>query len=263
MLELYHNDMAVCAAKVRMALAEKGLQWTGHHLDLSKGETRSPEYLKLNPNGVVPTLLDGGRVLVESTVICEYIEDKWGGVALRPAHPAARAAMRLWTKQLDEGVHAATGAITYCISFREAHVNKSPEELEAFLARMPTQEQRDRVGAAIRLGMDAPQFTAGVRRFVKLFSDMAQALAHGPWLAGEAFSLADIGYAPYVARLEHLGLGWLAGRDARVADWAARVKARPSYQIGLVQWFNPSSLAAMAKTSDAAGRKLQELLQPT
>jgi glutathione S-transferase len=110
--------------------------------------------------------------------------------------------------------------------------------------------------------MDAPQFTAGVRRFVKLFGDMAQALAYGPWLAGEAITLADIGYAPYVARLDHLGLGWLAARDARVADWAARIRARPSYQTGLAQWFNASSLAAMARTSDAAGRKLQQLLQP-
>jgi len=261
MLELYHNDMAVCAAKVRMVLAEKGLQWTGHHLDLSAGETRAADYLRLNPNGVVPTLVDEGRVIIESTVICEYLDDKWRAPALRPSDPAERASMRLWTKQLDEGVHAATGAITYCISFRQAHLGKSPQELEAFLAKMPTQEQRDRVVAAIRLGMDAPQFAAGIRRFQKLFREIGQALATTRWLAGGEFSLAEVGYAPYLTRLEHLGLAQLITQDARVADWAERIKQRPSYQAGLAQWFNPSSLASMAGTRDAAGRKLAGMLQ--
>src|SRR4051812_6777343 len=56
MLELYHNDMSVCAAKVRLTLAEKGVPYTGHHLNLRAGDQREPGYLALNPKGVVPTL---------------------------------------------------------------------------------------------------------------------------------------------------------------------------------------------------------------
>jgi len=54
MIELYHNDMSVCAQKVRFALAEKKLSWKGHHLNLRAGAQQKPEYLKLNPNAVVP-----------------------------------------------------------------------------------------------------------------------------------------------------------------------------------------------------------------
>ena len=55
MIELYHNDMSVCAQKVRLVLAEKKLEWTGHHLNLRAGDQHRPDYLKLNPKGVVPT----------------------------------------------------------------------------------------------------------------------------------------------------------------------------------------------------------------
>jgi glutathione S-transferase len=84
MLTLYHNDMSVCAAKVRTALAAKKLDWNGVHLDLRRGDAQKPEYLKLNPNAVVPTLVHHGRVITESTVICEYIDDQWPDQPLKP-----------------------------------------------------------------------------------------------------------------------------------------------------------------------------------
>ena len=77
MLTLYHNDMSVCAAKARTALAAKKLDWNGVHLDLRGGDAQKPEHLKLNPNAVVPTLVRDGRVINESTVICEYVDDQW------------------------------------------------------------------------------------------------------------------------------------------------------------------------------------------
>src|ERR1039458_399400 len=109
MLELYHNDMSTCAQKVRFALAAKEAVWPGPHLDLRAGDQQTPEYLKLNPNGVVPTLVHDGEVIIESTVINEYIDDALSGRALRPADAQSKARMRLWTKQLDEGLHADTG----------------------------------------------------------------------------------------------------------------------------------------------------------
>ena len=61
MLELYHHGSSVCAAKVRIVLAEKGLQWKGHYLDILKGDQFDPEYMKLNPKAVVPTLVLEGK----------------------------------------------------------------------------------------------------------------------------------------------------------------------------------------------------------
>jgi len=69
MLELYHHGSSVCAAKVRIVLAEKGLEWKGHYLDILKGDQFDPDYMKLNPKAVVPTLVHDGNVILESTVI--------------------------------------------------------------------------------------------------------------------------------------------------------------------------------------------------
>ncbi|MCG8443862.1 MAG: glutathione S-transferase N-terminal domain-containing protein, partial [Caulobacterales bacterium] len=74
MLELYHHGSSVCAAKVRFALAEKGLEWTGHYIDILKGEQHDEAFRRLNPKTVVPVLVDDGEVITESTVICEYID---------------------------------------------------------------------------------------------------------------------------------------------------------------------------------------------
>ena len=77
MLELYNHDMSVCAAKVRFAMAEKELEYTSHMVNLLTREHKTPEYLALNPNGVVPTLLHNGHVIYESTIINEYLEEKF------------------------------------------------------------------------------------------------------------------------------------------------------------------------------------------
>ena len=76
--------MSVCSQKVRFALAEKKLRWEDHHINLQAGEQLRPEYLKLNPNAVVPTLVDNGTVIIESTVINEYLDDAYLSPAFVP-----------------------------------------------------------------------------------------------------------------------------------------------------------------------------------
>jgi glutathione S-transferase len=207
MLELFHNDMSTCSQKVRLALAEKGLDWTSHHLNLRAAEQQKPDYLALNPNGVVPTLRHNGTVIVESTIINEYLDDAYAEPILRPTDAAARARMRLWTKQLDEGLHAATGVLSTCIAFRHQHLRgKTREEIEAYLARMPDEAKRERQTENIFKGIESKFFRAAVHRFDKLLAHMELDLTKSEWLAGADYSLADIAYAPYAVRLDHLQL---------------------------------------------------------
>ena len=107
MLELYHFNNSVCSQKVRMALAEKGLEWTEHEVDLFKLEQYDPKYLAHNPKGVVPTLVHDGTPLIESTLICEYIDDVFPDPPLKPSKPADVTAMRVWAKMVDDGLHVA------------------------------------------------------------------------------------------------------------------------------------------------------------
>ena len=260
MLELYHNDMSSCAQKVRTALAEKSLEWTGHHLDLRAGDTLTPEYLKLNPNGVVPTLIDDGFVLIESTVINEYIDDAYPDHPLRPADPRARAKMRLWTKKLDEGLHNHTSTISSAIAFRYQQIDRPPEELARILAAVPDPAKRARRKDLIENGIHSQHFPDAIRAWNKTLGDMEEALGSSTWLAGEDFSLADIAYSPYLTRWEHLQLVGLTDKRPRLQDWFERIRSRDSYRIGLANWFSDKYLTLMEEKGLEFWREVKKLL---
>ena len=111
-LELYHFDKSTCSQKVRICLAEKGLDWVNRHVDLPGSEHVMPAYLALNPNGVVPTLVHDGTPIIESTVICEYLDE------LYPYEPRlslsdilSRARMRAWLRYIDEVPSIVNGGV--------------------------------------------------------------------------------------------------------------------------------------------------------
>ena len=108
MLTLYDFGNSVCRQKVRITLTEKGLAWAPIRVDLFKSEQYDPKYLKLNAKGVVPTLVHDGTPVIESTLICEYLDDTFPDPPLVPKEPAARTRMRLWSKLVDEGRYIAT-----------------------------------------------------------------------------------------------------------------------------------------------------------
>lgn len=261
MIELYHNDMSTCAQKVRLALAEKGLDWTGRHLNLRAADQQQPAYLALNPNGVVPTLVHDGTVVIESTIINEYIDDAWPDPPLRPGSAQGRARMRAWTKQLDDGLHAMTGVLSTCIAFRHQHfATKSEDEIRAYLDRMPDAAKRERQYENIFKGVESKYFTGALGRFDRLLGDMETALADGPWLAGDGFSLADIAYAPYATRLDHLQLSGMWDNRPRFADWYARLRARPAYETALADWFNDAYLPLMREKGNEVRPRVSKIL---
>ena len=135
MIELYDHPVSPCAQKVRLVLAEKSIDYQLNPVDLSAKQNLSPEYLKLNPAGLVPTLVIDGQPIPESTVICELLDDLYPEVALRPADPFDLAQMRRWTKRLDESLHAACGALQWPMFMLPVLAQMSEEDAEALLAR--------------------------------------------------------------------------------------------------------------------------------
>ena len=241
MLERYHPGSSVCAAQVRLALAEKGLDWDGHYLDILKGDQFAPEYRKLNPKAVVPTLVHDGAVILESTVICEYLDEVFPDPPLIPADPVQRAKMRCWTKAVDEEVHRACGPLTFMASHRHTLMRLGPEKLEEFLQSTPadsvTSDWNVRKRGYIEQGFDAPDASRIVHLYDRYLAKMEADLADGPWLAGDAYTLADAGMTPYLARLDMLQMQamWTESRP-RVADWYDRIRARPSYAEAIDRW---------------------------
>lgn len=230
MLELYHTNISVCAQKVRLVLAEKGLDWTDRRVDLIAGEQTWPAYLALNPKGVVPTLVHGGRPVVESTVICEYLDDAFPAVPLRPADPVERARMRVWAKVPDEGLHVACGSVSFAAAFaRQLRGRFGAEALEARLAAMPDRARAARQRAIMQDRFAVPFVRDAVLLHDRLLADMDARLAASPWLAGGMFSLAEACLLPYVERLDRLGLAPMWDRRPHVAAWFERIRARDSY----------------------------------
>jgi glutathione S-transferase len=255
LLELYHNDMSVCAAKVRLCLAEKGLAYTGHHLNLRAGDQRQPEYLKLNPKAVVPTLVHDGFVITESVVINEYIDDAFPEPPLKPSTAQGRARMRWWTKQIDDGIFAATGTVSLSIAFHWQYTPELVEELTRL--RGPAYRQRFDM---VRKGVANPAFPEAIRRMDKMLADMDKALHEGPWLLGAQYTLADVAYAPYVTRLDHLRFGGMLQGRPRVAAWYERMKQRKTYQDALAAFFNPKYLPLMDEKGTEAWPAVKALL---
>src|SRR2546426_1044521 len=95
-MTLYDSPGSPCARRVRAVLLEKGIAWTTRLVDLTRLEQKRPEYLALNPNGVVPTLVHGDRVVYESNVITEYLDDVFPDPPLYPRDPWARAQAKMW-----------------------------------------------------------------------------------------------------------------------------------------------------------------------
>ena len=259
-LELYHNDVSVCAQKVRLTLAEKELNWVDHHLVLRDGDHLTPEYLKLNPNGVVPTLIHDDRVITESSVINEYLDQVFPESALRPSDPFQLAEMRIWTKQIDDSIHTATGTISFCMVFRLQHMERTPEEREERINQIPVPGRRARIRQSIEMGIEAPAFHDSITRFDKLLTDIDAALEGRKWLLGDDMTLADLNYVPYVTRLEALQLHGMFDERPRLRDWYACLKARPSYQNAMTEWLNPFYVKVMEEQGIDLWPRIKELL---
>jgi len=243
MLELYHHGSSVCAAKVRYALGEKNMEADKmHYIDVLAGDQFNPDYVKLNPKAVVPTLVHDGKVILESTVICEYLDDVFPDVSLIPDNAYDRAQMRLWTKAVDESLHPACGEFTFVCCHRHIVLRLPKEKLEEFLKNTPAQsvtnKWKERKKEIVRMGFDAPGIEHTIRLYDTYLHKMDETLKDKKWLAGDSFSLADVGLTPYVNRLDMLSMSgmWDNGRLPNVEDWFSQIKSRPPFKKAFLDW---------------------------
>lgn len=265
MLVLYDNPASVAAQRVRLVLAEKGLEWHTVTVDLRDGSALRPDYLALNPDGVVPTLVDDGGPIVESSVICEYLDDLVPAPTLRPPTAHGRARMRAWMRRIDDDVHRATGNVSMAVYIRHAHLARPQAERDAHFAAMPDRDRAARQQAAIALGLDAPAFAPSLHALARLVDDVDRTLARGglgAWLAGDEFGLADIAVAPYLTRMAMLGLSplWARGRRSAAADWWARVRSRESWQRAVRDAFPTAATSVMRERGEAAWPRIAAIL---
>jgi len=260
-IEFYHLPGSCCCVKVRLALNEKEIAFSERRLDLRRGDQLTPAYRKINAKAEVPAIIHDGWALTEPTVIMEYLDEAFPGPPLKPAAPKDRAAMRLWTKWPDEGGHIAYSSLAFAVSHRHLAHDPAPGWAENQLAEKPDQARRARQNAAITLGLDDPALAATMTRFDQLIGRMEQALESAPWLAGDAYSLADAALTPYINRLRQMTLLEIWRADCpRVMEWYQRIRDRPSFAATLAELDQLKSHDLMQEHGLAARDKLSALI---
>ena len=228
MLELYHSGLTTCSKQVWLCLREKGIDYVSRYIELWNYENLNPDYLKLNPNGVVPTLVHDGRAIFNSFVIMEFIEDLFPEISLRPEDPNERARMRLWTWTADD-VHPSITMITYSNRLQDKIDDLSAEDQQIMLAHTPAPERQERWRRIVTGGYSEDEIRSSLDR-IGFALDRAEAhLADGPWFAGSTYSLADIAMLAIIHRYRELYPELIAPTDyPRISDWRDRMMARPA-----------------------------------
>jgi len=226
-LTLYNWPTSTCSQKVRIVLAEKSLPFEDRRLDSGKNENLADWYLKLNENGVVPTLAHGGKIIVDSSVITEYLDEVFPAVPLSPPDAYGRARMRAWRQFIDEVPTAAIRVPSYNRYIRHKYANLSQEEFDAQVEKRTVRKHFYRNMG--RGGSTAAEEQASIERLRETTARMDRALAKGPWMIGDQFTLADIALVPTLVRMSDIGLADAWADKPRVADWLSRVQERPSF----------------------------------
>ena len=259
MLELYHNVNSVCAQKVRVALAEKGLAYRENLLTLA-GDQFDPAYMALNPNAVVPTLIHDGHVVVESGVILYYLDEVFPQHPLMPADPRARAQVRLYVKLIDEYVHNSCTILSFATAFRGRLARLPPQMREAELAKSPSKKRSEYKRDVIARGLESHYVVEAIEHHEKLLRWMEKSMERGAYLAGDSYSLADIAVLPYILRLELLGLAEIWASRRGIADWWERIRRRSSTEQEIFGRMTDADRAPFRNLDPHPWPKVRELI---
>lgn len=214
---LYEHPLSSYAQKVKIALREKGVAFDVEVPEtFGTGRTDGP-FAAANPRAEVPVLVDGSARIFESTVILEYIEERWPDPALLPRTPEARADARMTEDVCDTQYEAVNWGFGEVLWFRRA-TGPLADTLRAQAAR----------------------HTASLQEW------LTARLGDAAWFGGESFGWADAAAAPMVNRSVHYGLGPAPGSP--LARWHARLRERPSVAATFAEF--DAAAARMAQAAD-------------
>lgn len=229
MLKLYHWEPNANSGKPMLALAEKGVAYESHYLDLLSFDQHQPEYLAVNPDGTIPALVHGDLVLTESTPIMEYVDEAFDGPPLKPTDPVERWRMRWWMRFFDAYFAPSMSMIGWAVFVGPVARQRDPEVLRAAIDRIPLESRKIAWRKAL-FNEFTPEELAESRRRVLFCTDALEAhLAKHTWIAGETFSLGDIngfnlGYALPLSQPDHCN----DARTPHIMEWLRRIYERPA-----------------------------------
>ena len=230
-LHLYHGAISNCSMRVRMTLIEKGLDWNSHHLDLKKKENISDDYFAINPNGLVPTLIDNGVVHIESNDIIDYLDETYPEPSLRAAD---NATMLEWLR-LAGSIHVPAVKPYVYATIIAKKVKKTAEEEAKYNALQQNDELKKFHSKHAGSGQFSNDDVAEAEAILKqCFDKLEAALDGNDWVMGDQFTLADISWIPLHFVL--IGCGYPFERYPNITRWAKAFEQKKSFQEGIIEW---------------------------
>ncbi len=229
-LILYHADYSTCSQKVRIALAEKNLTFTSKPMSFRKEEQLQEDYLKINPNGVFPSLVHNGEAVIDSSCILEYLEEVFEETPLSPSTPLARARMRAWLRYMEEVPTKAIRTPSFDQIFLPTmRIVKSSKGFDKLTAKRTI-----RRGFYAEMnhgkGFDDSHVNDSIYQLRDTVLRMDNGLKNGHWIMGEQFTLVDVTLLPTIDRAEDMGMTFLWADLPNVVDWLSRMQSRESVQ---------------------------------
>lgn len=226
--KLYNAPQSTCSQRVRFVLNAKKLTFDEVRLNLLAGDQLKPDYLKLNPNGVVPTLDHDGAIVTDSTVITEYLDEVSPDDSFTPEQPVERARMRALMHFIDEMPAAAVRVPTFNLAFLPSFQKMSRDEFAAMAESKPL--RREFMMTMGQTGFPQKEMDDALGRLRRAYERMDTEIASsgGPWLQGKNITLADVAVMPAMVRMHDLGMpDW---QDLpRVVTWFDNIRAQPAF----------------------------------
>lgn len=245
MLELYHYEPYANSMKCMVCLEEKGIAFISRYVDILKFEQHEPSFVALNPNGQVPILVHDGKVIVESTIINEYLEDVFPEIPLRPADPYDRHRMRVFSKWNDEILMPSVSMLGWHTRFHPFAKALDEAEFQKRMMRVPLHEMREKWLTTRKGTFTQDQLDESRRKIRWMIAKMEETLAQSKWLAGQVYTLADINTYPQIEGVTRLYKEFWNEKNApRSIEWLARINERPAVKAAF----------ALSRFNNAPGR---------
>jgi glutathione S-transferase len=232
-LHLFHFVLSNCSQRARLGLEEKGLEWESHHMNLPAHEHMTDEYQSINPNGVVPTLVHDGKVIIESNDILLYLDENFPDPPLQPTDESQRARMR---ERIDSASRAQAPfkVISHELVFRP--FRKLSEDEFALYDRQAN--DRTLVDFLRDYRENGPAWRARVEGATeamdRLLDELEAGLAGDAWLSGDDYGLADIAWSVNAHRLTQAA--YPLDRYPCFRSWYEKLAARPSFDRAVVSY---------------------------
>jgi len=233
-LHLWHAPMSSCSQRVRIALCEANKDFTSHLINLEKGEHASQSYQAIHPNGVVPALVDNGRLFIESIDIIQHVTSEIESLNKNVSDDVLSMA--------DEA-QSDLKLLTFEFLFKEN--KKNDKDMKEFQQNHKN-EWLKQFYKDFNDGFETSRIEKAIKNTLMSFTVLNEILADGrAYISGKKFTLSDIAWMPNVHRFSLMG--WPFEKTQNLNKWFDRISNRPSYQQALLSWQNKQLKTSLEK----------------